>query len=683
MGSLYLARDPGLDRLVAIKLLREDFQDDREIRQRFQREARAVARLRHPNIIVVFDVGEEDGRPFIAMEYIDGPTLADLLDRTPPLPLPRRLEIVEGLCAGLAHAHAAGIVHRDVKPANIMVDADGVVKILDFGIARQGNTGTTQAGIMLGSLNYMSPEQMLGREVDGRTDIFAAGAVLYEAIALEQAFPGGMDSGVFHAIMHSGPVPLPERVRGVDRELAAVVERALSREPAERYQDAQQMRRDLERVRTRLVSEHPPLPSELIEALQDPTKTAVARRPASTREGVEPTRVAARPASQPAAAAVSPPLTSGSGRDAEKDPGSRARFVYVFGTSVLAIAAIVGAMSLMDWGAREAPAESARAAPPASSPDTSSPPATSPDTRAAAAQPAEPPPRAEPRSSPPEVTKPAPEPVAAPKTPEVNRTTVNEGAGFRRRARQALANGNAPEALDAILSALRVAANDRAARSMLVSMANDAKLSSQRAKDDAVAKYPAVSADATYKASLGFETAAERELAGGRVHNAVRMWWSARDGFREAAAAQAKQAAASPPATSQSQVGAAKPADAQAAIPTFEQQQRKSELPGILATLRAYATAWNNLDLDGIRRTQELMGDDLAAVRRTIDGAREYVVALTVQQVTFDRDGRHAAVTAEVRRRLVPKRGEPSESTTRTIFTFEKRVGGWIIIGVN
>jgi hypothetical protein len=255
MGALYLARDPSLDRLVAIKLLKEDFQDDPELRERFIREARSVARLRHPNIVVVHDVGEDDGRPFMAMEYIAGETLNHALRRTPSLPLVRRLALVEDLCAGLAHAHSAGIIHRDIKPANIMLDGEGVLKVLDFGIARLGNSGMTQEGMMMGTVNYMSPEQVAGRNVDHRTDIFAVGAVLYEVIALEQAFPGRIDTGVLQRLLHEGPVPLDKRVPGVDRELAGIVRKALDMDPARRYQDANVMRYDLSRVRRRLTEE--------------------------------------------------------------------------------------------------------------------------------------------------------------------------------------------------------------------------------------------------------------------------------------------------------------------------------------------------------------------------------------------------------------------------------------------
>jgi eukaryotic-like serine/threonine-protein kinase len=255
MGSLYLARDPGLDRLVAIKLLKDDFQDDEDLRERFAREARSVARLRHPNIVIVFDVGEDEGRPFMAMEYIAGETLTHVFRRDPPLPLARRLGLMEELCAGLAHAHGAGIVHRDIKPANLMLDGEGVLKILDFGIARLANSGMTQDGMMMGSVNYMSPEQIVGRGVDHRTDIFAAGAVLYEAIALAQAFPGAIDSGVLHSILEKGPIPLDQRVPGVEPELVRIVRQALEREPEKRYDDVNVMRRDIVRVRRRLLED--------------------------------------------------------------------------------------------------------------------------------------------------------------------------------------------------------------------------------------------------------------------------------------------------------------------------------------------------------------------------------------------------------------------------------------------
>jgi serine/threonine-protein kinase len=253
MGSLFLAWDPLLERQIAIKLLRDDSE---ELRQRFAREARSVARLRHHNIVTIFDVGEQDGQPFIAMEYIQGQTLAELIRGGARMPLARKLQLIEALCDGLGFAHKADIVHRDVKPANVMVERDGVLKILDFGIARIAESGMTQAGMLIGTLNYMSPEQVAGHVVDGRSDIFAVGAVLYELLSCRQAFPGGLQNGILNRILNEAPPPLSDLCPGIDPDIIEIVARALAKKPEDRYQDLASMRRDLEAAR-RLVETAP------------------------------------------------------------------------------------------------------------------------------------------------------------------------------------------------------------------------------------------------------------------------------------------------------------------------------------------------------------------------------------------------------------------------------------------
>ena len=257
MGALYLARHPDLGRLVAIKTLKADCQGDLELRERFLREARSAAQLAHPNIVKVHDFVADADQPFIVMEYVDGDTLAKRLRDDPPLTLDEKLSLLEQLCSGLVHAHAAGIVHRDIKPANLMVDRQQVLRILDFGIARLGNSGMTLEGQMMGSVNYMSPEQVVGRGVDARTDLFAAGAVMYEVLCREQAFPGGIDGGVLHRILNESPTPLAERVPDIDPALVAIVERAMRRDIDARYQHAAEMQRDLARVRQRLQGGEP------------------------------------------------------------------------------------------------------------------------------------------------------------------------------------------------------------------------------------------------------------------------------------------------------------------------------------------------------------------------------------------------------------------------------------------
>ena len=198
-----------LDRQVAIKVIREEVHEQ-EVLDRFFREARAAAALRHANIITVFASGQQDHKPYIAMEYIEGESFADIIKQRRNLPLADKVSYLEQLCAGLAFAHKAGIVHRDVKPANIMIDREGVVRILDFGIARIEGSAMTQDGTMMGSLNYMSPEQMLGKPVDQRSDIFSVGSVAYELLCYQQAFKGNLNDGLLHRLPHEDPPLIKE-----------------------------------------------------------------------------------------------------------------------------------------------------------------------------------------------------------------------------------------------------------------------------------------------------------------------------------------------------------------------------------------------------------------------------------------------------------------------------------------
>ena len=262
MGTLYLARDPDLDRLLAIKFLNDDLTSDPELRERFSREARAAARLRHANIITVFDVGETGSRPFIAMEYVPGESLAEMVARRASLSLPQKLALADDLCNGLAHAHDAGVVHRDVKPANLMIDRDGTLRIVDFGIAHLSESTMTEDKV-LGTVNYMSPEQLTGRPVDQRTDVFAVGAVLYELLTGHKAFPGGMREGVLDRILTGTPEPLQPICAAIDAGLSRIVGRALQKDPAARYQNLHEMRRDIGRLREQVGTATEPADTEV------------------------------------------------------------------------------------------------------------------------------------------------------------------------------------------------------------------------------------------------------------------------------------------------------------------------------------------------------------------------------------------------------------------------------------
>jgi eukaryotic-like serine/threonine-protein kinase len=252
MGTVFLARDPELDRHVAVKLVKDDLTDDPDLRARFSREARSAARLQHPNIVTVFDIGEHEGQPFIAMEYVPGESLADVVRRNGPLDLSRVLRWMESLCSGLAHAHRAGIVHRDIKPANMMVGPEGALKIVDFGIARLADSHMTREGVLVGTINYMAPEQILGSGADHRADIFAVGAVFHELLCFRKAFPGTIADGLFTRICHEPPEPLAQACPGLDPAIIAAVSRALDKDPARRYQDLAIMSRDVALIRGRL-----------------------------------------------------------------------------------------------------------------------------------------------------------------------------------------------------------------------------------------------------------------------------------------------------------------------------------------------------------------------------------------------------------------------------------------------
>jgi serine/threonine-protein kinase len=275
MGNVYLGRDPELDRQVAIKVIREEVHDQ-EVMDRFFREARAAAALRHANIITVYASGLENHRPYIAMEYIEGESLAEVIKQRKSLPLSEKISYLEQLCAGLGFAHKSGIVHRDVKPANIMIDGEGVVRILDFGIARIEGSAMTQDGTMMGSLNYMSPEQMLGKPVDQRSDIFSVGSVAYELLCYHQAFKGNLNDGLLHRLPHEDPPLLKDLAPSVPLAVEHVVMRALEKDPGRRFQNLADMRTAF--VNALAAIQQPGAPARTTPMSED-EQTAVVVRP--------------------------------------------------------------------------------------------------------------------------------------------------------------------------------------------------------------------------------------------------------------------------------------------------------------------------------------------------------------------------------------------------------------------
>ena len=255
MGVLYRAQDTVLERDVALKMMLVDFSHDAATRERFQREARAVARLQHRNVVTIHELGEVEGTPYIVMELLGGRDLDALLKSDVKLTLVQKLGIAAQLCEGLAYAHEQGIVHRDIKPGNVRVLEDGTVKILDFGIAKFAQSSVTQTGSVMGTPSYMAPEQIMGQPVDGRSDLFSAGVLLYELLSGEKPFQGDSPTAVVYQIMNSEPVPLATDMPDAINQIVA---KALQKSPENRYAKAKEMASDLQMVRAML---DPPLHS--------------------------------------------------------------------------------------------------------------------------------------------------------------------------------------------------------------------------------------------------------------------------------------------------------------------------------------------------------------------------------------------------------------------------------------
>jgi len=285
MANVYLAEDEVLGRRVAIKILNDRHAGDDQFVERFRREAKNAASLSHPNIVSIYDRGEAEGTYYIAMEYLDGRSLKELIVARGPAPVPVAIDYARQILTAIRFAHRHGIVHRDIKPHNVLVDAEGRLKVTDFGIARAGVSQMTEAGSIIGTAQYLSPEQAKGAPVDQTSDLYSVGVVLYELLTGVVPFSG--DTPVEIAMKHlsSAPEPPSAKRAEIPRELDLVVLRALAKDPADRYQSAEEMDADLARV-ARGAAVSPATEEAATAIIARPPPTAVTEITARPRETV-------------------------------------------------------------------------------------------------------------------------------------------------------------------------------------------------------------------------------------------------------------------------------------------------------------------------------------------------------------------------------------------------------------
>jgi len=318
MGEVFRAHDSVLDRYVALKVIEAGGDDEKRLR--FRREAQSAARLTHPNIVVVHDFGEDSGRFFMAMELLDGSDLKRLIRDNAFPDLRAKLDVMEQICDAVAFAHATNIIHRDLKPANIFMLPSGQVKIVDFGLARIGESSVTGTGTILGTPNYMSPEQVRGRGIDARADIFSLGAVFYELLSGRRAFEGDSVHAVLYSVMQRDPDPLHLVMPSIPAAVSEAVMRALQKDPSRRFRSAEEMRNVVRALRARgSVPQNIALSEVMRELTSDTIHTRRRDSMTSVSTGSSHTAIVRESQEPPAATFVGEPggdvtIEAGSGR---------------------------------------------------------------------------------------------------------------------------------------------------------------------------------------------------------------------------------------------------------------------------------------------------------------------------------------------------------------------------------
>ena len=634
MGEVYLARDPVLDRDIALKLIGSDLDDD-AVRKRLAQEARAAGRLRHPNIVTTFDAGQHEGRAYIAMEYVPGETLRSLIRRQAALPLRRRLELIEDACAGLAHAHHAGVIHLDIKPDNLMLDETGIVKVLDFGIARVVKSQTLVTNHLVGTLRYMSPEQISGRPLDRRSDVFSLGCAFYELVTYTPAYAGSFSEIVTR--IAAGPIPsLLAVVPEIDPRLDAVIRRAMAIDPSDRYDDLDDLRAELARIRGEIA------PFDDLKPAQ-PTPVVSGGPPATPL----------------------PAIDAGSHRSqkAQSAPLSR-RFRVTASIGVLAVLT-AGAGAFLLFEART----------PTRTPDASSQPAFTPAPSTAA---------------PSETTAPD---ARAPNEEVWRRLALGDRDGVLQLLRSpSPGRGTGPDLRLAsdVFNALR--ASVAQARQVANSTSGAAASEAYRAAEARLTRATRLQADNQPLEALGalWQAAdfyAQSLAAGGPPPPRAAVERQAPIPTEAAPRSSGVNQPGPPPAIESGRlepllppaVETTSPARAASAVP--DPPKGPSDEEAILDALSRYHGAYQALDVAGVLRMFPSLGrEQVEQLRRTFDGMTAYGIEVRDPRVDVQNDS--AIVRAVVARHMVPRVGRPVANEVETEFHLRRDGIAWVITAV-
>jgi eukaryotic-like serine/threonine-protein kinase len=724
MGVVYRAYDPQIERTVAIKVISTQLVDQPEHRERFFREARAAGRLTHRNIITIFDLGEDQGQPYIAMEYVEGQSLDVRLRKGEPLTLSQKVAILIELCDALAFAHGAGIVHRDMKPGNVMLTRSGGVRILDFGLARLVTSELTRSNIVVGTMSYMAPEQIRAEPVDHRVDVFSSGVLFYELLSGRKAFEADSFAATMYKVLQERPTPLTTIAPGVPTAVGAIVDRAIEKDRDRRYQSMDEMLADLEEVRAQLPA---PAPVRLAEG-DDVRWAGAASRPPSgpppepetapetprVRVGrsvpapaprvlsarTSPVKSTARPPGH-ATTADEAAVDSGPTLFATPSPGSSpeprgSRLV----PTVSAAALVVIAIAIVAYVLR---------------PSGDRPP---PDVTAAPAASQAPPVAGTPVGP---ANSPAP-PAAAPAPQQEAAASISDSDELQTESARALYRaGKFDEAARAAGRVLKKSPQNAEAQKLMAEVARYARraaaeamtaLAAARARAEA-ADAPSLANDA-YARALRSEREARSLFAAGDYAKATSAAYTAQGLFEAAAGeahgrAQARAAAEPPPARAPSPPPAEEPRR-QTSLPPLATVPGPAPAPGsppavapappptapapqvpergtvdpqeaIRRTLEQYANALEARSVAALKRVWPgLRGAQERAIRDEFENARS--ISVTLESPRIQVSGDTATAVATRRYALSTLDGHDLRSDTRSVFQLRASDAGWVIESV-